>query len=276
MTIHTGCAQKWEADVDPSGSSTRLMLRQLPDAFGSALDYHPRNPGSGPHIEAITRPLPQASRDRETQRSRLLRQVNLMALRQETTPSAPAGGFAGPLASTSELTTNSGFGFQVRSADEADEPALADFFTHVTEDDLRFRFLSAVRKVGHTQLALLTHVDHRRSENFLALDTMVGRVLASAMLAVDDDFEQAEVAIVIRSDFKNRGIGWRLLQHVSERAAEMGVKTLRSVESQDNRSAIAVEREMGFKSRPYPGDPTLLLLEKSLVAAARAVQATAV
>ena len=166
-----------------------------------------------------------------------------------------------------ELTTHSGFSFQVRSADEDDEAVLAEFFTHVTADDLRFRFLSAIQKVGHAQLALLTHVDHRRVENFLAFDMVTGCLLASAMLAIEDDLEHAEVAIVIRSDFKNRGIGWSLLKHAGEQAAAAGVKTLQAIESQNNRSAIGVERDMGFTSRAYPGDATLTLLEKSLAAA---------
>jgi ribosomal protein S18 acetylase RimI-like enzyme len=187
-----------------------------------------------------------------------------MTFQEKTVPTRPDRGIAAARATTDELTTRSGFSFDVRGADAVDEEALASFFAHVTEDDLRFRFLTPIREVGHTQLAFLTQVDHRRTESFLALDSVVGCVLASAMLAIDDDGEQAEVAIVIRSDFKQRGIGWRLLQHVSERAAEMGVKTLRSIESQDNRSAIALEREMGFTSRSYPGDATLILLEKRL------------
>jgi GNAT superfamily N-acetyltransferase len=170
-----------------------------------------------------------------------------------------------------ELTTHSGFSFQVRSADESDETVLAEFFTHVTQDDLRFRFLSAIDKVGHAQLALLTQVDHRRVENFLAFDMVTGCLLASAMLAIADDLEQAEVAIVIRSDFKNRGIGWTLLEHAGERAAAMGVTTLQAIESQDNRSAIRVERDMGFTSRPFPGDATLTLLEKRLAGTEREV-----
>jgi acetyltransferase len=169
-----------------------------------------------------------------------------------------------PRLDEAELTTNSGFVFQVRSASENDKGSLAEFFAHVTEDDLRFRFLSAIQKVGPAQLALLTRVDRLRSDSFLALDPVVGCVLASAMLAVEDDRESAEVAIVIRSDFKNRGIGWSLLEHVSNRAAAMGVKTLQAIESQDNRSAIGVEKEMGFTSRAYPGDATLTILEKSL------------
>jgi acetyltransferase len=175
-----------------------------------------------------------------------------------------------------ELTTRSGFSFQVRSADESDEAVLAEFFTHVTPDDLRFRFLSAIQKVGHAQLALLTQVDHRRVENFLAFDMVTGCLLASAMLAVEDDLEHAEVAIVIRSDFKDRGIGWSLLEHAGRRATVMGVKTLQAIESQENRSAIRVERDMGFTSRPCPGDFTLTILEKSLAGAgAEAVESTA-
>lgn len=163
-----------------------------------------------------------------------------------------------------ELTTNSGFALKVGTADEADSALLEDFFDHVSEDDLRFRFLSSMQEVGPAQLSFMTKVDHIHSENFLAFHPIVGFLLASAMLAIDDDFEQAEVAIVIRSDFKNRGIGWSLLNHVSERAAAMGVKTLRTIESRDNRSAIRLEREMGFVSRPTVDDTSLVILEKSL------------
>jgi GNAT superfamily N-acetyltransferase len=175
-------------------------------------------------------------------------------------PAGVSGGLQPPFDGTCELTTRSGFSFQVRSADDSDEAVLAEFFTHVTPDDLRFRFLSAIKKVSHAQLALLTHVDHRRVENFLGFDMGTGCLLASAMLAIENDLDRAEVAIVIRSDFKNRGIGWSLLEHAAERAAAMGVRTLQAIESQ-------VERDMGFTSRACPGDFTLTLLEKSLAGA---------
>ena len=163
-----------------------------------------------------------------------------------------------------ELTTYSGFAFDVRPADVDDEDALAEFFAHVTKEDLRFRFLSAMQTVSHAQLTLLTHPDHRQTENFLAMAKGTGSILASAMLAADDDMKSAEVAIVIRPEYKGRGIGWRLLQHLSEYAVDMGIGTLRSIESSDSRAAIEVEREMGFVSRACPGDATLVILEKSL------------
>ena len=163
-----------------------------------------------------------------------------------------------------ELTTRSGFKFTVRHVEAGDTEALAEFLTDVTSEDLRFRFLSSAKHVSSAQLQFLTHMDHTKSENFLALDNVIGCVLGSAVLAMDDDREQAEVAIVIRSSFKNRGIGWCMLDDVSRRAAGLGVKTLRSLESRSNSSAILLERELGFKTRPYPDDPNTLVLEISL------------
>ena len=166
-----------------------------------------------------------------------------------------------------ELRTRSGFRFEVRPASPDDEPALADFFHHVSPDDLRFRFLSALDEVPHAQLALLTRVDHERTENYLAFDgeTMV----ATAMLAADASLETSEVAISVRADYKGRGIGWTLLEHVARAARAKGIKKLQSIESCDNHAAIELEREMGFTARPYPGDATLILVESDLQTSTR-------
>lgn len=161
-----------------------------------------------------------------------------------------------------ELTTRSGFRFQVRPACPSDESALGEFFRHVSRDDMRFRFLSAVREVGPERLAEMTQVDHDRTEDFLALDGTT--VIASAMLAVSPDRERGEVAIAIREDLKGRGIGWTLLEHVARYAQARGIKTIESIESRENHAAINLEREMGFVSTACPDDPTLAILQRKL------------
>lgn len=164
---------------------------------------------------------------------------------------------------TAELRTRSGFRFHVRPAEPDDEKALADFFTHVTPDDLRFRFLSAVREVGGDFLRRLANVDHDRTEDYLAF-AEDGTLIATAMLAADEDRARAEVAISVRADHKGRGIGWTLLDHVSRCAAAKGIGTLESIEDRANREAISLEKEMGFTARALPGDSTLLLVSKRL------------
>ena len=164
----------------------------------------------------------------------------------------------------SDLTTRSGYTFHVRPVSPADEAALASFFTHVGKDDLRFRFLTAIGTVGHDQLVRLVTVDHRHSENFLACEIGSDRIIASAMLAADDDGVRAEVAIAIRSDFKHRGISWTLLDHVARFAKAAGIRTLESIESRDNHAAIDMERERGWTAQSCPGDPSAMILRLTL------------
>jgi L-amino acid N-acyltransferase YncA len=162
----------------------------------------------------------------------------------------------------SELATWTGFRFEIRSAEPRDKAALADFFLHLTPEDRRFRFLTGAPRLDHDMLERLTKVDHDRTEDFLAFDG--DTLIASAMLAADAARERAEVAISVRADYKHRGMGWALLAHLARYAKEKGIELIESIESRDNVEAIALEKEMGFTATAYPGDATLVLVQKKL------------
>jgi N-acetylglutamate synthase-like GNAT family acetyltransferase len=162
------------------------------------------------------------------------------------------------------LMTRTGFTFYIRPAAPGDEEALAEFFRHATPEDLRFRFLTSLREVDRDRLEMMTNVDHRRTEDFLAYEMNGGPIIATAMMAADPSMETAEVAVSVRPDYRKRGIGWTLLQRVSRFAEAKGIKTLQSIESRDNSAGIELERDMGFTARPCPGDPTLVILEAKL------------
>lgn len=162
------------------------------------------------------------------------------------------------------LTTRSGFEFHVRPVAPSDEEGLTAFFNHVTKDDLRFRFLSSIPKVGKEMLSYLINVDHDHKEDFLAFDIDDKTIIASAMIGASEDKSVAEVAIVVRSDYKNRGMSWTFLEYVVNEARRSGIKKLQSIESRQNHAAIELEREMGFTAKSYPGDATLMLLEFDL------------
>ncbi len=84
------------------------------------------------------------------------------------------------------------------------------------------------------------------------------------MVGANDDKSEAEVAIVVRSDYKHRGMSWTFLKYVIEQARQSGIKKLQSIESRQNHAAIELEKEMGFSARSCPGDATLMLLEFDL------------
>lgn len=165
-----------------------------------------------------------------------------------------------------KLTTCNGFEFAVRPASPADQSMLEGLFSHLTPEDLRYRFLSPLKGVGPDVLAMMTHVDHERTEDFLAFDVKNERLIASAMLAVAPGNETAEVALAVDSNYKHKGVSWTLLQHVMQTAKAKGIKKLQSIEDRGHKDAIALEREIGFKAKSYPGDATLVLLEVDLQA----------
>ncbi|WP_246677756.1 MULTISPECIES: hypothetical protein [unclassified Mesorhizobium] len=107
----------------------------------------------------------------------------------------------------SAFTTRSEFHFEVRLARPEDEPTLAEFFVHVTPDDLRFRFLDS-----HERLVAMTRSDDAHIHFFAFSDD--GMLIAVAMLASDPADRNGEVAICIRAD-RHLGVGWELLAYIA-------------------------------------------------------------
>ena len=161
------------------------------------------------------------------------------------------------------LATRCGFTVTLRPVTPDDAPALAAFFARVAPQDLRFRFLSAQTEVRPDQIAAMVAVDHRTSEHILAFEQATGTLVASALL-VGDDAGTAEVAIAIAADYRDRGLGWTLLDYMAGLAKAMGFARLRSIEAHANHAAIEVERALGFTASTYEGDATMVLVEKQL------------
>ncbi|EKU76140.1 MULTISPECIES: GNAT family N-acetyltransferase [Sphingobium] len=159
------------------------------------------------------------------------------------------------------LETRTGIRVQVRPAQDGDARALAHFFSAVSDDDRRFRFLSSAPGVSAGQIHDLIHGDPDNCETFLATDEK-GAILAAATLAADPDRTRAEVAISVRADHRGKGVGWSMLRHATDRAQEMGVGLLQAIESRANHAAIELEREQGFVARSVDDEPSLLILEK--------------
>jgi acetyltransferase len=163
------------------------------------------------------------------------------------------------------LTTKDGVELVVRSANPGDADLVERCFAGVSREDLRFRFLTAVRHVDAHQVEIMTHPDHKRSETLLAfLVDQPDPPVAIAVIAGGETGDVAEVAISIVAAIRGRGVAWTLLEHSARVAKALGYRQLQSVESRDNRAAIDLEREMGFEILPYPGDATLTLVRADL------------
>jgi acetyltransferase len=162
-----------------------------------------------------------------------------------------------------KLHTRGGITMDVRAVLPTDAAILADLFDNVSPMDLRFRFLSGLRHVDAARIAQMVDVDYRGSITFIAFEGE--RPIATAMLAAGPDRVKADVAVTVRSDMKNRGIGWTLLQHVLRYARANGIEHVESMESRDNAATLGLERDAGFAVYPCEGDPADVIASKKLV-----------
>jgi acetyltransferase len=167
---------------------------------------------------------------------------------------------------TAVLTTRSGLQLFVRPTASEDEATVRAFFAELSPDDLRFRFLSPMPRPCDSLYDLLVKVDHVRTEDFLVFieEDGANRMVASAMLSCDAEKKTAEVAISVHPAYRNKGIGWTLLDFIAGDAEQRGMDVLQSIECPDNRGALDVEKDLGFEIRFYPDEPRLNLVSKRL------------
>lgn len=186
----------------------------------------------------------------------------------------PLSAQAAEIGWSADLITREGVRFHVRPARPADGEELAAFFRSLPPDDLRHRFLTGLRDVGHDRLKEMTRNDDPHAITFLAIEPETGVVVATATLVATRDYSEGEFALATRPDSKGKGVSWTLLEHVVRYATAEGVRLLKSIETTDDARALQLEREMGFRVHLCPEDATLMIAEKSLGESARAATAS--
>ena len=155
----------------------------------------------------------------------------------------------------------------VRPVRPEDDAMFRRFFEQVSADDLRLRFFRAVRDFSHDFIARLVQLDYARSMALVAIDSASGEMLGAVRLLADSDFERGEYGIMVRSDLKGAGLGWRLMQEMIEVARWMGLSTIEGQVLRENSTMLAMCRRLGFQVVPDPDDATLMLVTLPVEAA---------
>ncbi len=77
-------------------------------------------------------------------------------------------------------------------------------------------------------------------------------------LVADPDYTRGEYAILVRSDLKGRGLGWRLMQHLIDYAKAEGLKEIHGAVLAENSTMLRMCTELGFTVEGDPDDARLL------------------
>lgn len=150
----------------------------------------------------------------------------------------------------------------VRPVRPEDEHLYPEFFEHVSREDVRLRFFSAIKELTHPFIARLTQLDYARAMAFIAIEETTGKMLGVVRLHTDADFASAEYAVLVRSDLKGLGLGWMLMQMIIEYARAEGVREIRGQVLNHNHAMLEMCKRLGFTvgMDPQNGDVCLVVL----------------
>jgi RimJ/RimL family protein N-acetyltransferase len=155
------------------------------------------------------------------------------------------------------LTLPDGRAVFIRPIRPEDEALYAPFLAAVSPQDARFRFFGPMKEFSHAQLTCFTHIDYARAMAFIALDEAEGAMLGVARLHDDPDGRSGEFAVIVRSDLKGHGLGWRLMQLTIAYARAKGLASIHGQVLHENKMMLKMCGELGFEIKMNAKDAAI-------------------
>jgi acetyltransferase len=152
----------------------------------------------------------------------------------------------------------------VRPLRPEDEPRVRRFHEGISAEDLRLRFFAPLKEFSHAFLARLVQLDYARAIAFVAIDEVSGDFLGIVRLHADSNYERAEYAVLVRSDLKSHGIGWKLMELMIRYARSEGLRRIEGQVLQKNMMMLRMCREFGFQIADDPDDRTIKVVSLQL------------
>ena len=158
------------------------------------------------------------------------------------------------------LTLKDGRKVLARPVRPEDEALYPDFFTEVTPQDLRLRFFAPIKDFTHAFLSKLTQLDYARAIAFAAIEEASGKLLGVVRLHADPDHRTGEYAILLRSNLKGQGLGWKLMRLIIEWAKADGIETIKGEVLRENATMLDICRALGFSIKSSPDDESIAVV----------------
>jgi len=137
----------------------------------------------------------------------------------------------------------------LRPLQRADEDAYRRVLHPPDGEDLRLRLGGTARRVEESCIRRFFTVDSRREEVRVALDRC-GEIIGVGRLAFAPE---AEIALIVRSDLKRRGVASALLDALREVARRRGISRLHGHVLAENYPMLEFARRHGFRRHAVAG-----------------------
>ncbi|MCW7074109.1 MAG: GNAT family N-acetyltransferase [Methanophagales archaeon] len=146
-------------------------------------------------------------------------------------------------------TTKTGLEILLRPVKLTDEPLLKEFFYSLSDKSLYYRFMSQRKDMPHERLQEFVVIDYTKEMVILAVIKQKGKekILGIGQYTIDPTTHTAEVALVVRDDYQNRGIGREILSYLTYLAKKQGLLGFTAEVLPENTPMLRLFEKMGFE-----------------------------
>ncbi|MGZ4184396.1 MAG: N-acetyltransferase family protein [Solirubrobacteraceae bacterium] len=134
---------------------------------------------------------------------------------------------------------------RLRQGRSSDRALLLRGFERLSSESRYRRFLAPMTELSGEMVDYLTDIDHRDHEAIVALDEEIGEGLGVARYIRDKERpDRAEVAVCVIDDWQGRGLGTLLLEVLSARAREEGIRSFTALMLATNEEMMDLFRRL--------------------------------
>jgi len=146
-------------------------------------------------------------------------------------------------------TTETGIELMLRPVRISDEPLLKEFFYSLSDQTIYKRFMSIRTDMPHERLQEFVVIDYSKEMTILAVKQEGPRevVLGIGQYGINEQNHTAEVALVVRDDYQNKGVGKVLLRYLTQLAKKQGLLGFTAEVFTNNQPMLHLFSEMGFE-----------------------------
>jgi acetyltransferase len=166
----------------------------------------------------------------------------------------------------SKFRLDDGTEIYVRPIRPDDVDRMARLFEEFSDETVYLRFFSAIKSMSIEKLRYCCEIDY---ENHMALVASILNnsdeiLVGVARYVVTPNEGGGEFAIVVADSWQNRRIGTTLLRNLIEAAKDRGIERLHAPVRYENRKALAMFRNAGYRFTQSTCEPGVSRVEFGL------------
>jgi GNAT superfamily N-acetyltransferase len=149
----------------------------------------------------------------------------------------------------------------IRALRKEDAEFERNFIRNLSPESRWMRFLGQIGEPSDSLIRTLTELDYQHDMAFIALSREGGitHEVGVSRYSLAPDGQSCECAVTVADAWQGKGLGTVLMRDLIDIARKRGVRSMFSIDANENERMRELARDLGFKREQDPDDPTRVI-----------------